>query len=131
VRAGIARPDQLDGEVAKVVQSVRNEYQAALAKENSLIAALNQQKGEAQAMNRKAIDYGVLERDFQSTKQLYESLLQRAKETGVSPAQDQQHQGGRRGRTAADPGVAEDAEPVAGAIAGSFLAFGLTFFFDT
>lgn len=75
---------KLDGEVAKVVQSVRNEYQAALAKENSLIGALNQQKAEAQAMNRKAIDDGVLEREVQSTKQLYESLLQRAKETGVS-----------------------------------------------
>ena len=75
---------KLDGEVAKVVQSVRNEYQAALAKENSLIGALNQQKAEAQAMNRKAIDDGVLEREVQSTKQIYESLLQRAKETGVS-----------------------------------------------
>ena len=35
-------------------------------------------------MNRKAIDYSVLERDVQSSKQLYDSLLQRAKETGVS-----------------------------------------------
>ena len=75
---------KLDGEIGKVVQSVRNEYLAALAKENSLIAALDQQKSEAQGMNRKAIDYGVLDRDVQSSKQIYESLLQRAKETGVS-----------------------------------------------
>jgi polysaccharide biosynthesis transport protein len=75
---------KLDAEVAKVVQSVRNEYQSALAQENSLIGALNQQKAEAQAMNRKAIDYGVLEREVESTRQIYESLLQRAKETGVS-----------------------------------------------
>ena len=75
---------KLDGEIAKVVQSVRNEYQSALAKENSLVGALDQQKDEAMSMNRKAIDYGVLERDVQSNKQLYESLLQRAKETGVS-----------------------------------------------
>jgi len=75
---------KLDGEIAKVVQSVRNEYQAALAKENSLNSALDQQKTEAQSMNRKAIDYGVLDRDVQSSKQIYESLLQRAKETGVS-----------------------------------------------
>ena len=34
-------------------------------------------------MNRKGIDYSVLERDVQSNKQMYESLLQRAKETGV------------------------------------------------
>jgi polysaccharide biosynthesis transport protein len=76
--------NKLDGEVGKIVQSVRNEYTAALAKENSLIGALNQQKVEAQAMNRKSIDYSVLERDVQSSKQIYESLLQRAKETGIS-----------------------------------------------
>ncbi len=75
---------KLDGEIAKIVQSVRNEYKAALAKENSLIQELNQQKLEAQGMARKSIDYGVLERDVQSSKQIYESLLQRAKETGIS-----------------------------------------------
>jgi capsular exopolysaccharide synthesis family protein len=75
---------KLDGEIAKVVQSVRNEYLATVAKENSLARALDQQKAEAMAMNRKAIDYGVLEREVQSNKQIYESLLQRAKETGVS-----------------------------------------------
>lgn len=75
---------KLHGEIAKVVQSVRSEYQAALSQENSLTAALNQQKGEALSMNRKAIDYAVLERDVQSTTQIYTSLMQRAKETGVS-----------------------------------------------
>jgi succinoglycan biosynthesis transport protein ExoP len=75
---------KLSGEIAKVVQSVRSEYQAAQAQENSLTAALNQQKVEAMSMNRKAIDYGVLDRDVESSKQIYNSLLQRAKETGVS-----------------------------------------------
>jgi len=75
---------KLSGEIGKVVQSVRGEYQAALSQENSLNAALNAQKGEALTMNRKAIDYGVLERVVESSKQIYNSLLQRAKETGVS-----------------------------------------------
>jgi capsular exopolysaccharide synthesis family protein len=75
---------RLSGEIGKVVDSVRNEYQAALAQENSLVGALNQQKGVAMAMNRKAIDYGVLERDVESSRQMYQSLMQRAKETGVS-----------------------------------------------
>ena len=77
---------KLDGEIAKVVQGVRTEYQAARAQEQSLASALDNQKGEALAMNRKAIDYGVLERDVESSKQIYQSLLQRAKETGVSGA---------------------------------------------
>jgi capsular exopolysaccharide synthesis family protein len=75
---------KLQTEVAKVVQSVRTEYQAAVVQEQSMAAALDSQKSEALAMNRKAIDYGVIERDVTSSKQIYESLLQRAKETGVS-----------------------------------------------
>jgi capsular exopolysaccharide synthesis family protein len=75
---------KLGGEIGKVVQSVRSEYQSALAQETSLVSALNQQKAEAQSMNRKAIDYGVLQRDVDSSKQIYDNLLQRAKETGVA-----------------------------------------------
>jgi len=75
---------KLQGEIAKIVQGVRAEFEAALAQERSLTAALDAQKGEALAMNRKAIDYGVIDRDVQSSKQIYESLLQRAKETGIS-----------------------------------------------
>jgi succinoglycan biosynthesis transport protein ExoP len=75
---------KLDGEIGKVVQGVKNEYLAALAKENSLIGALNAQKGDALAMNRKAIDYSVLDREVQSSRQIFDSLMQRAKETGVS-----------------------------------------------
>lgn len=75
---------KLDGEIQKVVQSVKSEYDAAVAQENSLTSALNQQKGEALSMNRKAIEYGVLERDVESSKQIYNSLMQRAKETDVA-----------------------------------------------
>lgn len=75
---------KLKGEIAKVVQSVGSEYRAALAQENSLTAALNQQKDEAQSMNRKAIDYSVLARDVESSTQLYNNLLQRAKEMSVA-----------------------------------------------
>ena len=75
---------KLQAEIAKVVAAVRTEYQAARAQESSLSYALSQQKSEALAMNRKGIEYSVLERDVESGKQLYESLLQRAKETGVA-----------------------------------------------
>jgi capsular exopolysaccharide synthesis family protein len=75
---------RLEGEIEKVVQAVQNQFLAAQAQERSLTAALEGQKREALAMNRKAIEYGVLSRDVESTRQIYESLLQRAKETGVS-----------------------------------------------
>ena len=75
---------KLRGEVAKVVQSVRTEYQAAVAQEEGMTAALDAQKREALEMNRKAIDYNVIQRDVDSNKQIYDTILQRTKETGVS-----------------------------------------------
>jgi len=75
---------ELRAEVAKVVQAVRTEYQTALVQENSLTTALDQQKREALAMNRKGIEYSVLEREVESGRQIYQSLMQRAKETSVT-----------------------------------------------
>ena len=123
---------KLQTEIGKIVESVRNEYQAAQAQENSLAAALGQQKGEALSMNRKAIDYSVLDREVQSSKQLYESLMQRAKETGISGE-----------LKTSNIRVVDHAErpraPIAprkllnmslGLLGGTMLAFGLAFFFE-
>ena len=85
IRSAIQKAEvELRAEVARVVQAVRTEYQAALDQETSLMAALTQQKGEALAMNRKAIEYSVLEREVESGRQIYQSLMQRAKETSVT-----------------------------------------------
>ena len=123
---------KLEGEIAKVVQSVRNEYLAALAKENSLTRALDQQKSEAQTMNRKAIDAGVLERDVQSSKQIYESLLQRAKETGVSRELKTSNirivDAAERPRVPASPRKLLNL--TLAFFGGSILAVGLAFFFE-
>ena len=71
-------------EIDKVAQSVRNEFLSAQAQERSLARELDLQKNEALAMNEMGIGYGVLARDVESNRQIYDSLLQRAKETGVS-----------------------------------------------
>lgn len=85
VRTAIEVADaRLKGELSKVVESVKNQYQAALSEERSLQAALESQKGEALSLNRKGIEYGVLLREAESNKQIYESLMQRTKETGIS-----------------------------------------------
>jgi capsular exopolysaccharide synthesis family protein len=75
---------KVQAEVAKVVQAVRTEYQAALGQEQGLTAALDAQKREALSMNQKAIEYTVLDRDVKSNRQIYDTLMQRAKETGVA-----------------------------------------------
>jgi polysaccharide biosynthesis transport protein len=123
---------KIQAEVAKVVQSVKNDYQAALAQEQTLSGALEQQKGEAQSMNRKAIDYGVLERDVQSSKQMYESLLQRAKETGISGELKTSNirvvDQAERPRRPAKPQVLLNL--TLGIFGGGIFALGLAFFFE-
>ena len=123
---------KVDGEIGNVVQSVRNEHQSALAKENSLVAALNQQKNDALSMNRKAITYNVLERDMQSNKQIYESLMQRAKETGVSGALKTSNirvvDPAERPRSPVSPN--KQANLLLALVGGGMFAFGLTFFFE-
>ncbi len=75
---------KFDNEVNKIVESVHAEYMAALAQERSLVGALESQKTEALGLNRKGIEYSVLQREAESNRQVYESLLQRTKETGIS-----------------------------------------------
>jgi capsular exopolysaccharide synthesis family protein len=123
---------KLDLEIKKVVQSVKSEYDAAASQESSLTAALNQQKGEAQSMNRKAIDYGVLERDVESSKGIYTSLLQTAKETGVSGQLRTSNirvvDAAETPRSPASPN--KRLNLLAGILGGMFLSGGLAFFFE-
>ena len=69
----------------KVVQSVKSEYQAALAQERSLVGALESQKAEALGLNRKGIEYQRAARaKRRATGRSTRALLQRTKETGIS-----------------------------------------------
>ncbi len=133
VRSAIqAAQSKLQGEIAKVVQSVRNEYLASQAQERSLTEALDQQKAEALAMNRKAIDYGVLVREAESSRQVYESLLQRAKETGVSAELRTSNirivDAAELPRVPVSPNRRSDL--LIGLLGGLLFAFGLTVFFE-
>lgn len=71
-------------EINRVVNSLRNEYEVALARENSLKAALAKQKQELLDLNQKAISYGVLRRDAESAREMYELLIKRFKETTLT-----------------------------------------------
>ena len=123
---------KLRAEIANVVQSVHTEYQAALAQEQSLVGALEQQKSEALSMNRKAIEYSVLARDVESGKQIYDSLLQRTKETGVASELKSSNirvvDEAERPRSAVAP--RRRLNVMLGAFAGLILGVGFAFFFE-
>ncbi|MFZ0770751.1 MAG: GumC family protein [Candidatus Sulfotelmatobacter sp.] len=75
---------QLLTETRKVSGKIKGQYMAALQRENMLHDALEKQKQEANKLNESAIEYSLLKRDLDTNRQLYEGLLQKLKEAGVS-----------------------------------------------
>src|SRR5262249_36286965 len=135
LRIGLAirtAENKIHAEMTKIVQAVYNDYQRSIAQENSLKGLLDQQKREALDLNRRGIEYGVLSRDAMSNRQIFDSLLQRTKETSISGE-----------LKTSNIRVVDAAEPprrplrpstttnlAFGASAGLMLAIGLAFFFE-
>src|SRR6266478_2544439 len=71
-------------ETKKVAGKIRGQYMAALQRENMLHDALEKQKQEANKLNESAIQYSILKRDLESYRQLYEGLMEKMKQAGVS-----------------------------------------------
>ena len=74
----------IQAEDKRIASRVQNDYLSALQREKLLGAALDVQKQEANHLNESAIEYNLLKRDADSNRQLYEGLLQKLKEAGVS-----------------------------------------------
>jgi capsular exopolysaccharide synthesis family protein len=74
---------ELDVETLRALATVKNEYESAMLEEQTLSRALEAAKSDATDLNRKSIDYSVMEREAQSNRQVYEALLQREKELRV------------------------------------------------
>jgi succinoglycan biosynthesis transport protein ExoP len=94
---------RLNAELAKIGTAARNYYEAAVAQERRLVAALEAQKTEALDLNRKTLDYAALQREATGNRELYEQLLQQAKASGLTSE-----------LRAADIAVVETAEPPTG-----------------
>ena len=75
---------RLQNEVLAVVDSLRIEFEVAGSRERQLLDELDRQTQNALALDRTGIEYGVMRREAESDRNLYESLLQRAAETGVT-----------------------------------------------
>jgi capsular exopolysaccharide synthesis family protein len=71
-------------EVKKNVNSLMTEYKVAQSKEATLVGALEEQKTEALELNRKSIDYGILQREAASNRQMYNILIKKMKEVDLS-----------------------------------------------
>ncbi len=75
---------QLQTETNKAVDHLKGQYLAALQRENMLRGSFEKQKQEANKLNESAIEYSILKRDLDSNRTLYEGLLEKLKEAGVT-----------------------------------------------
>lgn len=63
---------------------ITNEYIAAVRREGLVDQALTSQQHEVSQIAERAVQYNILKREVETNKQLYDGMLQRLKEAGVS-----------------------------------------------
>jgi len=76
--------NRLNAEISKVVDGIQNDYRNAQAKERGLASALESQEREVLNLNQQSIGYNALQRDAAATQQMFNTVLQRAKETELA-----------------------------------------------
>lgn len=85
-----ARISELTGQINSVAggirESIRGDYQVALARERSFGEQVNGLKGDILDLRNRTIQYNNLQREADTNRTLYEGLLQRYKEVGVTGA---------------------------------------------
>ncbi len=82
--------ERIDDESQKIFNSIEHDYRAALSRVESLKKKVQEKKQQALDLNERATQYMIMEREVQTNKAIYQSLLERVKEiesmAGVSPA---------------------------------------------
>jgi len=75
---------KIDAETKKIITSTKKDYDAALKREGYLKSAFEKQKRDTLDLNNRSVQYQILKREADTNKELYNGLLQRLKETGIS-----------------------------------------------
>lgn len=80
--------DELQAQQAQVANgirnSIRNEYAVARNAEQALQRQVDSLKGEVLNLRERSIDYNIIQREVDTSRTLYDGLLQRYKEVGVT-----------------------------------------------
>jgi succinoglycan biosynthesis transport protein ExoP len=75
---------RIEQETSKLINSLQSDYNASLKKEENLTRAFNAQKKRVLSFQDKGAQFEVLKREVDGNKNLYNDLLQRHNEVGVS-----------------------------------------------
>ena len=74
----------IEGEKQNIIDTLDSEYRAAMAREVMLNKALDEHKTEVNEMAGKMVEYNILKREAEANKTLYDGLLTKLREAGVS-----------------------------------------------
>jgi len=74
----------IENEKKNVVNRMESDYRAARQRETLLVQALDKQKAEANQLSERLVQYNILKREAEANKTLYEGLLTKLKEAGIS-----------------------------------------------
>lgn len=75
--------ESITSQVAEIKERFQEEFRAALETELGLKAELEKQKQEAYRMNDAGMQLAILKREFESSRDLYEDLMKKLKESGI------------------------------------------------
>lgn len=85
LRAQIEESDrQIRAIATNILNSIRSQYVIAANQERSLLGQVNALKGDVLDLRDRSIQYNILQRELDTTRTLYEGLLQRYKEVSVT-----------------------------------------------
>ncbi len=76
--------DKKKEQVRRVVATIKNEYDIARSGEESLRRLAGQVKAETQSLGEKFVQYGVLKREAETSRELFEAIVKRIKEQGIT-----------------------------------------------
>lgn len=75
---------KIAAEAQRVIRAAENDYQAALAQEQSVAAALEAAKAEALDLSHRGLPYDSLKREMEANKDVLNSITARHKQTDVA-----------------------------------------------
>ncbi|MGC1401148.1 GumC family protein [Candidatus Binatus sp.] len=76
--------ERLDAEISRVIAGIQGSYQAASDKEKKLQAEMDKERQQALGLNDAAVEYAILQREVDTNRELYESVLERMKGIGLA-----------------------------------------------
>ena len=88
VQQVLSRIERLESEIAaekeQMIDNVLGRYENLKAQAAALEKAISERDSGMLALNEQAVQYNILQREFETNRELYDGLLQRMKEIGVA-----------------------------------------------